>query len=269
MYGVDINFLNDRGVRPVEVRSSKLAAPRPTSDRKPLMLGLVVAMAALGALGGAWLVLQQQQRGLLAQQADLTAQLQALEAEIGQIETIRQQTQAIRDESQALASVFERIRPWSAIVQDIQNRIPTRTQITSITQTAPPAATAAPAEATAAPAEGQVIAPAASPAGGLEISGNACSFDDVNDFLLTLQNSPFLVGPTVQITEATLSEPIPGRCPGDPVNGQPLALAEYTITGDIQSIPAAELLAELNKQQEPTGLAARIQALQETGIVAQ
>ena len=225
-----------------------------------MLIGTAVAIAACAGVGGYWLILQNNQKSLAAENAVLDSRLAELQQKLAQVETVRQQTAAIETEIQALASVFERIRPWSAIVRDVQSRVPTRTQILSLTQTAGAADTSAAVDPAAAAAAG-------STAGGLTITGNACSFDDVNDFLLTLQNSPFLVGESVKITAATLGEPVPGTCPGGTDNGEPLELVSYTITSDIESIPAVALLDELNRQQESTGLAARIRALQATGAI--
>jgi type IV pilus assembly protein PilN len=249
MYGIDINFLNDRADRPVDaiVQVKKKAAN--SASKLPLLAGLGVAIAACASVGGYWLILQNQQKGLMAESGVLDSQLTELQQKLAQVDTVRQQTQAVESEVQALASVFERIRPWSAIVRDIQGRVPGRTQIARLVQTAPAAGAST------------------SAAGGLELGGNACSFNDVNDFLLTLKSSPFLESESVKITEASLGAEVPGRCPGEVENGAPLELVTYTITGDIKSIPATALLDELNRQQESTGLAARIRALQATGAI--
>jgi len=248
MYGIDINFLNDRADRPMDaivpVAQTRSASP---TQKLPMLAGVATALVALGGVGGYWMILQNQQKTLAAEAAQLDAQLAELQQKLAQVDTVRQQTQVIESEIQALAGVFERIRPWSAIVRDVQGRIPTRTQLTTMTQTAPQ--------------EGGSIA------GGLQISGNACSFDDVNDFLLTLQNSPFLNSETIKITNASLGSTIPGRCPGQPEVEESLELVTYNITGEIKSIPATALLTELNRQQESTGLAARILALQATGAI--
>lgn len=267
MYGIDINFLNDRKDRPVEaIVPSAKGRSAPSSAKLPMLVGVGVAIAALAGVGGYWAILQSQQKGLMAQQTDLDSRLAELQQKLAQADTVRQQAAAIDSEITALAGVFERIRPWSAIVRDVQGRTPSRTQISQLTQTAP-----AEAEAGATPATPATPAAAgtavSSAAGGLELSGNACSFDDVNDFMLTLKNSPFLEAGSIKITKADLGEIVPGRCPGDPDTGKPLALVSYTIASDIKSIPAAELLDELNRQQESTGLAARIRALQETGAL--
>ncbi|MEL6777105.1 MAG: PilN domain-containing protein [Cyanobacteria bacterium J06597_16] len=247
MYGIDINFLNDRSDRPVEAIVPVNQPKAPAAGKTPMLVGLGVVIAALAGVGGYYLILQNQQKGLVAQNAQLDGQLAELQAKIAQVDTVRKQTEAVESEIQALAGVFERIRPWSAIVRDVQNRIPTRTQIEKLVQTAPE--------------EGGSVA------GGLELGGNACSFDDVNDFMLTLKNSPFLESESIEITNASLGQPVPGRCPGEVENGEQLELVSYTITGDIKSIPATALLDELNRQQEATGLAARIRALQATGAI--
>ncbi len=247
MYGIDINFLNDRADRPIEgivaVDQSKASA----AGKVPMLVGVAVAFLACGGVGGYWFLLQNQQKSLIAQSAGLDAQLGELQQKIAQVDTVRQQTQVVDAEVQALATVFERIRPWSAIVRDVQSRIPTRTQLSGLVQTAP--------------VEG------GSAAGGLTLTGNACSFNDVNDFLLTLKTSPFLEAASIDITSASLGEPVVGYCPGGVDNGKTLSLVTYTITADIKSISATALLDELNRQQESTGLAARILALQSTGAI--
>lgn len=261
MYGIDINFLNDRAERAVEAIVP--AGRRPgmsAAGKRPLLIGAAVAIAACAGVGGYWLILQNNQKSLTAENAVLDSRLAELQQKLAQVDTVRQQTAAIETEIQALASVFERIRPWSAIVRDVQSRVPNRTQIISLTQTAAGAADPAAADPAAVGANG-------SAAGGLTLTGNACSFNDVNDFLLTLQDSPFLMGDSIKITSATLGEAVPGYCPGGVDNGEPLELVSYTITGDIKSIPAVALLDELNRQQESTGLAARIRALQATGAI--
>ncbi len=273
MYGIDINFLNDRKDRPVEaIVPSAKGRSAPSATKLPLLIGLGVAIAALAGVGGYWAILQSQQKGLMAQQADLDSRLTELQQKLAQADTVRQQAEAIDSEITALAGVFERIRPWSAIVRDVQGRTPSRTQISQLTQTSPAEGVTTPAAAATTPpatpaTPATTEAPAFSAAGGLELSGNACSFDDVNDFMLTLKNSPFLESKSVEITKADLGEIVPGRCPGDPDTGKPLALVSYTIASNIKSIPATELLDELNRQQESTGLAARIRALQETGAL--
>lgn len=249
MYGIDINFLNDRSDRAVDAIVA-VNPPKAAGSSKrmlPLFGGALVALVALGGVGGSWLMFNSQQDKLTEESVALDTQLAELQQKLAQVDTIRQQTQLVNGEVQALAGVFERIRPWSAIVRDMQGRIPARTQILSITQ--------------------QAVTEGGSAAGGIELGGNACSFDDVNDFLLTLKKSPFLESETIQITSASLGSSVAGRCPGAAETEETAQLVTYNIKGDIKSLPASALLDELNRQQESTGLAARIRALQTTGAI--
>ncbi|MGD1896846.1 MAG: PilN domain-containing protein [Phormidesmis sp.] len=248
MYGIDINFLSDRGERPVDALATVIQPKTGSSQRMlPVIGGVACTLMALGGVGSYWFILNGQQENLTAQSAELDAQLAELQQKLAQVDTVRQQTQAVNAEVQALAGVFERIRPWSAIVRDMQNRIPARAQITKLVQ--------------------QGVTEGGSAAGGIELGGNACSFDDVNDFLLTLKKSPFLESETIQITTASLGQSVAGRCPGAAATEETAELVSYTIKGDIKSLPATALLDELNRQQESTGLAARIRALQTTGAI--
>ncbi|MEO1593367.1 MAG: PilN domain-containing protein [Cyanobacteria bacterium J06632_22] len=259
MYGVDINFLKDREERQIEVSQAPRGPAAPSGSRTPLFIGLGVMIAALAGVGGFYGFLKYRQADLLERQAELDSQLAVLQQRLAQVETIKQQTAAARAESQALAGVFARIRPWSAIVQDVQNRIPTRTQLRSVNQTN--------GEAVAPPEGGEPVTP---PAGGIAIQGTACSFDDVNDFMLTLKNSPFLVGDTVKIQTSNLGDEVLGTCPGDAERDEPLKLVSYTINGNVESVPVDQLdrlLAELEGQQASVGLASRLQALLETGAL--
>jgi len=249
MYGIDINFLNDRSDLPVEaiVAVDQPKASGSLGKKIPIFVGLVGALVALGGVGGYWMILRNQQAALTAQSAELDAQLTELQQKLAQVNTVREQTQSINTEIQALSGVFERIRPWSAIVRDMQGRIPARTQLTKIAQ--------------------KEAEEGGSAAGAIELGGKACSFDDVNDFLLTLKKSPFLDSESIKITTATLGSKTPGRCPGAAETDESVTLVAYNITSDIKSLPASALLDELNRQQESTGLAARIRALQTTGAI--
>ena len=258
MYSVDINFLNDREERPALATQSTVIQ-QPVSDRTPILIGLGVMVAALAGVGGFFGLLKYQESTLRQQQADLYSKLVELQAKLAQVERIRGETAAARAESRALAGVFTKIRPWSAIIKDIQNRIPTRAQLTQVSQTA--------GEAVAPEAGGTPVTPEA---GGLSIDGTACSFDDVNDFVLTLKNSPFLESETVKLNTSTLGGDVLGLCTGYAQRDEPTQLFNYTIAGNIQSVSADQferLLAELDNQQASVGLSSRLKALLETGVL--
>ena len=259
MYSIDINFLNDREERPALVTQSSSVVRQPTSDRTPIAIGLGVLVAALAGVGGFFGLLKYQESTLQARQAELDAQLTELQAKLSQVDRIKAETEAARSESRALAGVFTKIRPWSAIVKDIQNRIPTRAQLSQVSQTS--------GESIPPPEGGEPIAPEA---GGININGTACSFDDVNDFLLTLKNSPFLESETVKLKTSVLGGEVLGRCPGEAQRDEPTQLVNYTIAGNVKSVSTEQfdrLLAELENQQASVGLSSRLKALLETGVL--
>ena len=258
MYSIDVNFLNDREERPVLATQSAVVR-QPTADRTPIAIGLGVLVAALAGVGGFFGLLKYQESNLQQRQAELDSQLVELQAKLAEVDRIRAETEAARAESRALASVFTKIRPWSAIVKDIQNRIPTRAQLTQVSQTTGIAIPPQPG-----------AEPVLPEAGGISIDGTACSFDDVNDFILTLKNSPFLESETVQLNTSTLGGDVLGRCPGEAQRDEPTQLVNYTIGGNIQSVSTEQferLLAELENQQASVGLSSRLKALLETGVL--
>ncbi|MBX2863983.1 MAG: PilN domain-containing protein [Leptolyngbyaceae cyanobacterium MAG.088] len=258
MYSIDINFLNAREERPVLATQSAVVR-QPTADRTPIAIGLGVLVAALAGVGGFFGFLKYQEANLQNRQAELDAQLVELQAKLDEVDQIKAETEAARSESRALAGVFAKIRPWSAIVKDIQNRIPTRTQLAQITQTEGVSVSDEPG--------GDAVPPEA---GGINISGSACSFDDVNDFVLTLKNSPFLESETVKLDTSSLGEEVLGRCPGEAQRDEPTQLVKYTIAGNIKSVSTEQfdrLLAELENQQASVGLSSRLKALLETGVL--
>ncbi|MGD1852946.1 MAG: PilN domain-containing protein [Leptolyngbyaceae cyanobacterium] len=259
MYSIDINFLNDREERPVLATQSAAVVRQPSGDRTPIAIGLGVMVAALAGVGGFFGLLKYQESTMQSREAELDAQLVELQAKLDQVDRIRAETEAARAESRALAGVFTKIRPWSAIVKDIQNRIPTRTQLSQVTQTA--------GEAVPPETGGEPVVPEA---GGITINGTACSFDDVNDFLLTLKSSPFLESETVKLNTSTLGGAVLGRCPGEAQRDEPTELVNYTIASNIKSVSTEQfdrLLAELENQQASVGLSSRLKALLETGVL--
>lgn len=256
MYGLDINFLSDREIRPVVAARGPRTA---SGDRRPLYVGLGVAVAALALVGGYWLVLQQQIQRLQAEESTLDAEIAALESQIAALSVIQTQTDLVRAENRAFAEVFEQIIPWSALLQEIRDRTPAGIRLVSMAQTAGITPSSETPEAE----------PQPPPNGGLQVDGMACSFDDINDFLLVLQQSPLLESETVDITQAvrqsTLLDPaVDGSCPGTP-EGVRIALVDFTIVANITNVRASDLLETLDRQGA-VGLAARIRALRDSGV---
>lgn len=252
MYSLDINFLKDR---PIYQKNApkKGGFKFPAGNMTPLYLGVAIGVCFPTLVGGAWWLLQAKNVELEQKIAQLDQENKRLDTEIGNINKIKAQTNNIKAETQALVTVFDQIRPWSAMLQDLRERIPAKVQIENIKQIPP-----------VAPAPGQ---PLTNPAGSLEISGLARSFNDVNDFLLTLQQSRFLKPSESRIVTAELVDaPIPADANKNGVKIPPIQVVKYTVQASLSDVPASELMREL-EQKGTVGLVTRIRNLQQTGVI--
>lgn len=284
MYGLDINFLNDRNERLTDSGRRQKAVVR--DDPRPIYIGAAAAVALLGLAGGAWLFLSNQNQSLEQQSADLDNQLSAFRAQQSEVANLNNEVAAVETQTQALATVFDQIRPWSAILQDVRARVPNGVQIGTISQITPepsanapvpspspspsPSGAASPSPEASPSPVAQAATPA-TPTSRVQIQGRARSFNDVNDFVLTLQRSPFLDGSTVRLVNSELVD-----------NGTQVEFAnkedtpqfevklprvvQYTIEGDLTKLPASELLKDLERTLS-VGLASRIQALRDRGVL--
>ncbi len=286
MYSLDINFLNDRTERPTEAglargRGGGAAA---SGDPRAYYLGGALAIALPALVAGFWLFLQSQNSGLEQRQAELDSQLVALQAQLTEVSSINTQVQAIESENQALASVFDYIKPWSAVLQDVRARVPGGVQIAKIEQLDPtplpppppsPSPEASPSpgaspEAGAAAVPPPVAVPPPNPS-RLAISGVARSFNDANDFVLTLQRSPFLEGAEVKLVSSKLIDnptaiEFPEQNTGGDIEVKLPQVVEYRIEGSLTNLPASDLLQDLERTLS-VGLASRIQALRDRGVL--
>ena len=265
MYSLDVNLLKDRPEYKKHKGPKLLRARQPAENLNRLYVAIGAALLLPGLAGGGLLLLQSQNSQLDNKIAGLDSQLSSLGIEEQQIKKMQEETNTIKAQNQALASVFNQIRPWSAMLQDLRDRVPAAVQIQSIKQTVPTAA----AQTAAKPAASQTSAPQKgqpNSVGGIEISGMASSFTGVNDFLLTLQQSPFFKPKETKIVTAELvNGPIPASQPGKAVP-QPPQFVKYTIQSSLSDIPASELIGDLEREGT-LGLVTRIRTLQERGII--
>lgn len=259
MYSLDINFLNDRP----EYRPDSGKSPRAKStpgSMVPLFLGVAAGVFLPAVVAVLWLILQNKNTELQAQSAELDAKLGELRAADEKVAAINAQAGQITTETNALATVFNQIKPWSAMLQDIRDRIPTGVQIDTIQQVAPPAPTAE----------------NPNPPALVEVSGIARSFNDVNDFLLTLQKSPFLKADQTQLVSADLrdnptqlevQQPAAGQATGSSTVQVKLPqVVVYKIQTSLSDVPASDLLRELERKGA-VGLVTRIRTLQQKGVI--
>ncbi|OUL37753.1 fimbrial protein [Nostoc sp. T09] len=253
MYSLDINFLKDRPS--FQKKSSRQGGIKlPVGNLTPMYLGVAIGICFPTVAAGAWWLLEAKNVELEQKVAQLDQENKRLDTEIGNINKIKEQTNKIKGETQALVTVFDQIRPWSAMLQDLRDRIPARVQIENVKQIPP-----------VAPAPGQ---PPGNPAGGIEITGLARSFNDVNDFLLTLQQSRFLKSSESKIITAELvNAPLPEGAAKNDVKIPPIQIVKYTIQSSLSDVPASELIREL-EQKGTVGLVTRIRSLQQTGVIS-
>ncbi|MGC9525508.1 MAG: PilN domain-containing protein [Limnospira sp.] len=267
MYSLDINFLNDRP----EYKPREKKAIAPTSggqpiDQKPILIGVGAAIALNALVGGIWFVFNQRNTQLQKEVEALQAQLGEKTSQVNELEQIYTETKQTNEEADALATVFNEIKPWSALSQEMAELMQIAgIRIANIEQTEPE-----PAAAPAAAKEGEE-APPPPPrnTATVKIEGFASSFGQLNDFILLLNQSPFFDGEKTKLLAAELRDnPAQLVVDGDDRRAdlelQPVV--EYEIETALSSAKASELLPLL-KSNDAVGLVNRIETLQEKGVI--
>ncbi|NES74024.1 MAG: fimbrial assembly protein [Okeania sp. SIO2D1] len=273
MYSLDINFLRDRQ----EVPGGPTPSQRPTGSgglQLPLILGILVGILFPALVGGAWFFLRWQTDKLQTRSAELDKELQEIEERNNKISALQTEINQAEAEATALASVFNLVRPWSAILQDIRDRVPEGVQIFAIQQSdiqPEPQATPAPTEGGAAPKEGADTSLV--PKMQLTIGGIARSFNEANDFLLSLQQSNFLNGDKTALQSArlidypgTLEIPDQQQQTGINIEVELPKVVSYNIQTELDETSAYELKQELRRKGE-VGLVSRFEELERQGVV--
>lgn len=268
MYSLDVNFLNDRPEYKPDV-AKRPGAALPIGGRRPLWIGLGIGLALPLLTLGAWLYLQNDNNNLQARSGELEAQLNALRAKEGELKKLEAEVKLAKDEATALATVFNQIKPYSALMQEMRDRIPPGVQITSVSQVPAPTVAGTPSP-TPAP-----NTPVAIPLTYLQIGGKAKTFDDVNDFYLMLQRSPLLKGSEVKILSAakeTTAQPLqPLNLPNAPqaaATGDPVELprlVNFSMRTALTDTSPSDLIEVLNAKGAK-GLVTRLQVLKQKGI---
>ncbi|NJK38127.1 MAG: PilN domain-containing protein [Oscillatoriales cyanobacterium RM2_1_1] len=272
MYSLDINFLNDRPDYSPQAEKRSLTPNGAPIDRRPILVGAAVALAANALMGGVWLVFSQRNANLQRELDELTARLGEKTTQVQALDQIYAQAGQANAEADALAGVFNEVKPWSALSVELAELMQTAgVKIKQIQETAP-----APVAPPPPPAEGQPAAPVAPPppeTATLEISGEANSLTQVNDFVLLLNQSPFFSEEGTQLVSANLVDNPTQLVVAQSENGtsqspdlQPII--DYKITTKLSPKTASELLPEL-KSKGASGLVNRIETLQRKGVIQQ
>lgn len=271
MYSLDINFLNDRpDYKPIEktfVSSRKTGAP---VDRKPIMIGVLAALALNAAWAGAWLIFNGRNNQLQKELDALQAQLDAKTSEVQALDQIYANAKQANDEADALAGVFNEIKPWSALTREMAALMQIAgVKVTQIEQSEPQSQASSSSKSSK---EEDAAAPAPKATAKLQIEGIASSLAELNDFILLLNQSAFFDSEKTQLLSANLTDNPTKLEESQPENGsskntpelQPVI--EYTIETSLSSATASELLPEL-KSNGSTGLVNRIETLQKKGVI--
>jgi type IV pilus assembly protein PilN len=309
MYGLDVNFLKDRaeysgsnagamglaggrrgggsgGSGGSSRRSSNASSGGAPASNRPLIIGAGLGLGALALSGLAYGAFLFQQNGIASETVTVSEQLGDLEKKEAELKTAKAAVAQAQGEIVALTSVFSNIKPWSAMTQDLRDRLPQGIQITEIAQEVQPVVAPAPTTASTAAKAGEagkpapVVAPPP-PLGVIKVTGQADNFDKVNDFLVVLQKSNFLDPKLTTIVTSELQTPsqmqsfdlpgpdgqaIPNQRRGNTKLPKLPPKVSFTIKSSMADVPTAELLRELDRKGA-VGLVARIEALKEKGVI--
>lgn len=249
MYNLDINFLNDRGIKAQEAsKSTRSAGAGGPVNWTPAIAGLLIGLLfPLLALGGLFWV--KRDAGQIAErEATVDSQLAALQQQVAELEAIRQEAREIETDTLALVKVFDKLQPWSAILQDVSNRVPQSVRLAGVEQDAE--------------------------TGAVTLSGNAESYEAVNDFMIKLAASPFFDGEKVVLGNAAIGddptqvEITTAENSGLQVEVEPTRVVTYEINAPLgQWSYADDEMVSLLSQLGSEGMLARVEALSSDGLL--
>lgn len=275
MFNLDINFLNDRpDQKPGAASSRGGIARRPMGGSEspvPLYAGIATALTLLALTGGALAYYNWQKGELTTRETELDSKLGAIASKQKELDVANKKVADAKGEIKALATVFDQIKSWSAMSQDLRDRLPPGVQIASIVQAS--VAAGAPA-----PGTNPVYSP------NVTIKGEANDFDKVSDFLAILKKSNFLKPEDTKIIESTRlpSKPLPAislpravELPVKPgqerpidTNNQAIKLpgrVTFTVQSKMSETPASQMERELDLKNA-VGLVTRLKALKNKGV---
>lgn len=235
MYSLDINFLKDRnlssdGSAQLERSAAKSFVPY-GKEPAPLIAGGVVAFLCLAAVGFSFWQTAQAKADTQEEIALVDGQLQQLNAQSAKVQSLTQEIEGLKSQSQAFVEVLQtKIKPWSAILEEISDLTPPGLQINSFEQT-----------------DNTVL-----------VNGYAKNFNDVNDLMINLQASPLFVEKEVYIVSANLTDNPTTLEFSKPVESYNLPkVVDYTISLTLHDLTDAEIIQTL-EEQGARGMAERL-----------
>lgn len=239
MYSLDVNFLKDRHIETVKTPKKAKRSFSSSNRQLPIILG-GAALVLLPALAGGLGFLLNYESGKAQENIQaLDSQLRSQKAQDEQLNAIEDKIKGVEGELQSLMGVFDRIKPWSAVLREVSRQIPALVGISTITQ------------------DNQ----------SLILEGHAVDYGNLNDFLLNLQNSKFLKSEQTQLVSATFGEYVVSltKQAPDPNIALP-KVVNFSIKTELSDIPSSDLQREL-ASNGAVGLLSRIQTLKTKGIL--
>ncbi|MEM8719328.1 MAG: PilN domain-containing protein [Cyanobacteria bacterium P01_G01_bin.39] len=247
MYNLDINFLRDRNPEQSASISSDFAQKKEASiaDKIPIALGALVFLLAPAIVFGYL-------KNVNAKTATLKQEIQQIEAEIAdlgnqnkKIESVNQEIQQVQQETAALVGVFEKIKPWAAIMQEVSDRTPPGISVESLQQSGSGTGT------------------------GINIDGVARTYEDVNDFVLFLQRSPFFNAKQIKLNGASVTEfGLEVENEDALPDNASLLIPEgikFTISAQLNNVPSSQLKEDI-EEKGSVGLVTRLETLESKGV---
>ena len=266
MYSLDINFLKDRPEYQKQIATKVEKSPIQLGNLIPVYIGVGVGLVFPALIFIGLSILEGKTAEVTQEIAKLEEEGKSLDSRIANISKIKAESVGIRTQNKALVTVFDQIRPWSAMLQDLRDRIPNKVQIETIKQIAPPL-----------PGKDAVAATTpknTNTAGFLEISGFAISYPLVNDFALSIGQSKFFNKEETRIITAELIDApaitgfLPPKTDKSDLKIKPIQVVKYTIKTGLSNVPASDLIQELEKKGT-VGLVDRLRNIKKVGVIAQ
>ncbi|GET43755.1 PilN domain-containing protein [Microseira wollei] len=274
MYNLEINFLNDPQRKPIKIDRPG-PKPAPLNERMLMYAGVVAGLLPLALVGGFWFYQNSETGRLTAERDKLRQENAATQAQQKQIDNVKKQVKDIKEETTGLVTVFDQLKPWSAMLQDVRDRLPAGVQLTCVGQTVPTSSDIANCQGVqAASAGASSTSTTGVPATDtIVISGLTYNFGSINDFLLTLQQSPFFKPEETKLVISELKD-YPAQWQQSQSSStasggtQPKLrkVVEFTIRTSLSDTPASKLLRELERKGA-LGLVTRIENLQQKGVL--
>ena len=247
MYNLDINFLRDRNPeQSIDLSRDFAQKKEPTlADKIPIALGGLIFLLTPT-------IIFMYLKNVQASTATVQKEIQQIESEIAElgnqnqkVEAANAEIQKVQQETAALVGVFEKIKPWAAIMQEVSDRTPPGVLVESLQQSGSGSST------------------------GINIAGVARSYDDVNDFVLFLQRSPFFNRQQIRLNGASITNfTVELENEDDLPDNATLEIPEgikYTISAQLNNVPSSQLKEEIEKKGS-TGLVTRLNTLERKGV---